>query len=166
MRYLKATSGIGLRFRKTDRRCFEAYTDSNWTRSIVDRKSTSGYCTFVWGNLVTWRSKKRGVVARSSTKAEYMAMSLGIYEEIWLQKVLSDLCQDYEVPMKLFCDNKATISIINNPIQHDRTKHVEIDKHFSKRSLTMVASAFLTYPQANGLLISSQRGSLDKVGSL
>ena len=54
-------------------------------------------------------------------------MSLGIREEIWLQNVLFDLHQDYEVPMKLFCDNKAAISIANNPVQHDKTKHVEID---------------------------------------
>ncbi|KAL0544417.1 hypothetical protein IC582_019532 [Cucumis melo] len=76
--------------------------------SVVDRKSTSGYCTFVWGNLVTWRSKKQSVVARSSAEAEYRAISLGIYEEIWLQKVLLDLHQECETPLKLFCDNKAT----------------------------------------------------------
>ncbi|KAA0054884.1 Beta-galactosidase [Cucumis melo var. makuwa] len=99
------------------------------------RKSTSGYCTFVWGNLVTWRSKKQSVVARSSAEAEYRAMSLGICEEIWLQKVLSDLHQECETPLKLFCDNKVAISIANNPVQHDRTKHVEIDRHFIKERL-------------------------------
>ena len=62
-------------------------------------------------------------------------MSLGIYKEIWLQNFLSDLYQDCEVPMKLFCDNKATISIANNPIQRDRTKHMEIDRHFIKDKL-------------------------------
>ncbi|KAL4030380.1 hypothetical protein IC575_008616 [Cucumis melo] len=82
LRYLKNTPGKGLMFRKTNRKTIEAYTDSNWAGSIVDRKSTSGYCTFVWGNLVTWRSKKLSVVARSSAEAEYRAMSLGICEEI------------------------------------------------------------------------------------
>ena len=62
-------------------------------------------------------------------------MSLRICEEIWLQKVLSNLRQDYEVPMKLFCNNKTTIDISNNPVQHDRTKHVEIDKYFIKEKL-------------------------------
>ena len=82
LRYLKATSGKGLRFGKTCRRCIEAYIDSDWARSIIDRKSTSGYCTFVWGNLVNWRRKKQGVVARNTAEAECMAMSLGICEEI------------------------------------------------------------------------------------
>ncbi|KAA0043342.1 reverse transcriptase [Cucumis melo var. makuwa] len=91
LRYLKTTSGKGLMFRKTDKKTIEAYTDSDWAGSVVDRKSTFGYCTFIWGNLVTWRSKKQIVVAKSSAEAEYRAMSLGICEKIRLQKVLSDL---------------------------------------------------------------------------
>ncbi|TYK19180.1 Cysteine-rich RLK (RECEPTOR-like protein kinase) 8 [Cucumis melo var. makuwa] len=81
------------------------------------------------------RSKKQSVVARSSAEAEYRAMSLGICEEIWLQKVLSDLHQECETLLKLFCDNKAVISIANNPIQHDRTKLIEIVRHFIKERL-------------------------------
>ncbi|KAA0062636.1 putative mitochondrial protein [Cucumis melo var. makuwa] len=142
MRYLKTTHGKWLTFRKIDRKTIEAYTDSDWAGSIIGRKSTSGYCTFVWGNLVTWRSKKQSVVARSSVEAEYRAMSLGICEEIWLQKVLSDLHQECETLLNLFCDNKAAISIANNPIQHDRTKHVEIDRHFIKERLDNRAYAF------------------------
>ncbi|KAL0553890.1 hypothetical protein IC582_007794 [Cucumis melo] len=135
LRYLKTTPGKGLMFRKTDKKTIETYTDSDWAGSVVDRKSTSDYCTFVWGNFVTWRSKKQNVVARSSAEAEYRPMSLGICEEIWLQKVLFDLHQECETPLKLFCDNKAAISIANNPVQHDRTKHVEIDRHFIKERL-------------------------------
>ncbi|XP_038890649.1 uncharacterized mitochondrial protein AtMg00810-like [Benincasa hispida] len=82
LRYLKSSPRKGLVFRKHDKRSIEAYTDSDWASSVTDRKSTSGYCTFVWGNLVTWRSKKQGVVARSSVEAEYKAISLGICEEI------------------------------------------------------------------------------------
>ncbi|KAL0544471.1 hypothetical protein IC582_019587 [Cucumis melo] len=100
LRYLKTTLGKGLMFRKTDKKTIEAYTNSDWAGSVVDKKSTSGYCTFVWGNFVTWRSKKQSVVARSSAEAEYKAMSLGICEEIWLQKVLSDLHQECKTPLK------------------------------------------------------------------
>ncbi|KAA0041009.1 reverse transcriptase [Cucumis melo var. makuwa] len=107
LRYLKTTPGKGLMFRKTDKKTIEAYTDSDWAEFVVDIKSTSSYCTFVWGNLVTWRSKKQSVVARSSAEAEYRAMSLEI----------------------------SAISIANNPVQHDKTKHVEIDRHFIKERL-------------------------------
>ena len=65
-------------------------------------------------------------MARSSDEAGSRDMGFGICEEIWLQKVLSDLHQECETPLKLFCNNKVVVCIANNPIQHDRTKHVEI----------------------------------------
>ena len=58
LRYLKSTVGKGLFFKKTVQRGIEVYTDADWAGSIIDRKSTFGYCTYVWGNLVTWRCKK------------------------------------------------------------------------------------------------------------
>ena len=61
------------------------FTNVDWAGSIIDRKSTSGYCTRLWGNLVTWRSKKQYVVARSSAKAKYRAMAHGICEAIWIK---------------------------------------------------------------------------------
>ena len=143
LRYLKTTPGKGLMFKKTDRKTIEVYTGSDWAESVVDRKSTSGYCTFVSGNLVTW-SKKQSVVARSSTEVECRAMSSGICEKIWLQKVTFDLHQECELPLKLFCNNKVAISIANNPIQHDRTKHVEIDRHFIKERLD-IESIYISY---------------------
>ncbi|XP_038894661.1 secreted RxLR effector protein 161-like [Benincasa hispida] len=80
--YLKTSSGRGLMFKKTDRWCIKAYIDTDWAGSMVDRMSTSGYCTFMWGNLVVWRSKKQGVVAKSSVEAEYRAMSLGYVKKL------------------------------------------------------------------------------------
>ncbi|KAA0034891.1 reverse transcriptase [Cucumis melo var. makuwa] len=92
---------------------------------------------FCVGNLVTWMSKKQRVVTKNSVEAEYRAMSLWKCKEIWLHKVLFDLRPDYEVLMKLFCDNKAAISI---PVQHDRTKNVEIViDTLLKKDWTMVA---------------------------
>ncbi|RVW71043.1 Retrovirus-related Pol polyprotein from transposon RE1 [Vitis vinifera] len=94
-----------------------------------------GYCSFVWGNLVTWRSKKQSVVARSSAEAEFRAMAQGICEGIWLNKLLEELGVPLKHPMVLYCDNQATISIAKNPVHHDRTKHVEIDRHFIKEKI-------------------------------
>lgn len=58
LRYLKGTPGKGLFFKKSEQRGIAVYTDADWARSVTDRRSTSGYCMFLWGNLVTWRSKK------------------------------------------------------------------------------------------------------------
>ncbi|KAI5388230.1 hypothetical protein KIW84_074064, partial [Lathyrus oleraceus] len=71
LRYLKGTPGKGLIFRNKGHIQVEAYTDVDWEGNINDRRSTSGYCTFVGGNLVAWRSKKQNVVARSSAEAEF-----------------------------------------------------------------------------------------------
>lgn len=135
LRYLKNTPGKGLLFQKSLQRNVEAYTDVDWAGSNTDRRSTSGYCTYVWGNLVTWRSKKQKVVARSSAEAEYRAMSDGVCEMLWLKRILEELKVRMDMPMKLYCDNKAAISIAQNPVQHDRTKHVEVDRHLIKEKI-------------------------------
>ena len=77
--------------------------------------------------MVTWRSNKQNVVARSSVEAEYRAMANGVCEILWLKRILEELRMPMNMPMKSYCDNKAAISIAQNPVQHDRTKHVEID---------------------------------------
>jgi len=63
------------------------------------------------------------------------AMAQGVCELLWMNIILDDLKIKYEVPMGLVCDNKSVISIAHNPVQHDRTKHVEIDRHFIKEKL-------------------------------
>ena len=135
LKYLKSAPGRGLLFSKNGVHEIEGYTNSDWARNQTNRRSTLGYFTFVEGNLVTWRSKKQKVVARSSAEAEYRGMAHGVCELIWIKNVLQDLGIDYEKPMSLHCDNKAAIEIAHNPVQHDRTKHVEVDRHFIKENL-------------------------------
>ena len=135
LQYLKGTPGKGILFTKGQGITLEAYTDADYAGSVDDRRSTSGYCTFLGGNLVTWRSKKQNVVARSSAEAEFRAMALGICELLWLKIILQDLKIEWNGPMKLYCDNKSAINIAHNPVQHDRTKHVEVDRHFIKEKL-------------------------------
>ena len=84
---------------------------------------------------MTWKSKKQNVVARSSAKAEFRAMAQGICELLWLKIILEDLRIKLDEPMKLYCDTKSAISIAHNPMQHDRTKHIEVDRHFIKEKL-------------------------------
>ncbi|RVW48495.1 Retrovirus-related Pol polyprotein from transposon RE1, partial [Vitis vinifera] len=129
------SSGRGLYFKKTSSREVKVFTDADWAGSLTDRRSTTGYYSYVWGNLVTWRSKKQSVVARSNVEAEFRAIAHGICEEMWLQRILKELEIISNSTMTVLCDNKATISIAKNPVQHDRTKHVEIDRHFIKEKL-------------------------------
>uniref|UniRef100_A0A2N9EW46 Integrase catalytic domain-containing protein n=1 Tax=Fagus sylvatica TaxID=28930 RepID=A0A2N9EW46_FAGSY len=69
-------------------------------------------------------------------EAEFRAMAYGICEMLWLKAMMKELGVHSKDPMKLYCDNKAAISIAHNPVQHDRTKHVEVDRHFIKEKLT------------------------------
>lgn len=75
LHYLKGNPGKGILFKKTNTLTLEAYTDADYASSLVDRRSTTRYCTFLGGNLVTWRSKKQNVVARSSAKSEFRAIA-------------------------------------------------------------------------------------------
>ena len=92
-------------------------------------------CSYVWGNLVTWQSKKQHVVARSSTESEFRKVAQGICEGIWLDRLLKDLKIATSGPIHLMCDNQSAIAIAKNPVHHDRTKHVEIDRHFISEKL-------------------------------
>ena len=85
---------------------------------------------------MTWRSKKQTVVSRSSAETEYRALALGICEGIWLLKLLKELDVNQDEKFEIFCDNQSAIQIARNPVHHDRTKHVEIDRHFISEKIT------------------------------
>lgn len=143
LRYLKSTPGKGILFSNHGHLKVEGYTDADWAGSADNRRSTSGYLTFVGGNLVTWRSKKQPVVARSSAEAEFRGMAFGLCELLWLKNLLKELGFGQNEAMKLHCDNTSAIEIAHNPVQHDRTKHVEIDRHFIKEKLE---AGIITFP--------------------
>ncbi|KAM0982246.1 hypothetical protein ACFX2A_015490 [Malus domestica] len=103
-------------------------------RRMIDARHL-GISPLLGGNLVTWRSKKQNVVSRSSAEAEFRGMALGICELLWLKFLLQDVGVKQGLPMKLFCDNKAARDIAHNLVQHDRTKHVEVDRFFIKEKL-------------------------------
>ena len=143
LRYLKETPGKGLWFGKSGHLEVDGYSDSDWASCQDDRRSTSGYFVFVGGNLVSWRSKKQPVVSRSTAEAEYRALSQGLCEMLWVKYLLSELKLLRKGSLKVWCDNQSAIAIANNPVQHDRTKHVEIDRFFIKEKLDAGSSALL-----------------------
>ncbi|XP_019055115.1 PREDICTED: uncharacterized protein LOC109115470 [Nelumbo nucifera] len=82
-----------------------------------------------------WRSKKQSVVARSSAEVGYRAMAHGVSELLWLKTLLTEMGIQADVPMRLYCDNQAAINIAHNPVQHGRTKHIEVDRHFTRERI-------------------------------
>jgi hypothetical protein len=134
LRYLKGTPGKGIWMKNNNSNEICGYSDADWAESF-DRKSTTGFCTFVGGNLDTWKSKKQNVVARSSAEAEYRAMALTASELIWIKQLLTDLGIKNQEPMKMCCDNQAARHIASNLVFHERTKHIEVDCHFIREKL-------------------------------
>ncbi|XP_078167096.1 protein DA1-related 1-like [Carex rostrata] len=110
LKYLKSASGKGLIFRQNEHMNIEGYCDSDWASCQDVRRSTTGYCMFVGGNLVSWKSKKQPVVSKSMAEAEYRVMALGVAGMLWLKRLLEEL-------------------------NHDKTKHMEIDRFFIKEKL-------------------------------
>ncbi|WMV36768.1 hypothetical protein MTR67_030153 [Solanum verrucosum] len=132
LQYIKSVSSKGLLFEDQGYKHIIGYTDVNWAGSPLDRRITFEYCVLVEGNLVSWKSKKQSVVARSSTEAEYRAMVVATRELVWIKQLLRELKVEEIDRMELVCDNLTHLHLASNPIFHERTKHVEIDCHFVK----------------------------------
>ena len=105
------------------------YSDSDYASCKVDRKSTSGGCQLLGCSLVSWSSKKQNSVALSTAEASYISAGSCCDQLLWMKQTLLD----YGVNFKgtpLLCDNQSAIKIANNPVQHSRTKHIDIRHHF------------------------------------
>ncbi|GJR28388.1 retrovirus-related pol polyprotein from transposon TNT 1-94 [Tanacetum coccineum] len=105
------------------------YADSDHAGDYVDQKSTSGICTFVGCCLTSWFSKKQTALAISTTEAEYVSARKACQQALWMKQALID----YDVRLDdvpIMCDNKGAIDLSKNPVQHSRTKHIEIRHHF------------------------------------
>lgn len=135
IRYLKGTPGHGVLFKSNGHLKTQVYTDADWAGDKGNRRSTSGYFTLVGGNLVTWRSKKQKVVSLSSAEAEFRGIARGLAEILWIRKLLTEIGFPPTETSKIMCDNEAAIQISENPVQHDRTKHIDVDRHFIKEKL-------------------------------
>ncbi|KAG7556865.1 Reverse transcriptase RNA-dependent DNA polymerase [Arabidopsis suecica] len=129
LKYLKGAPGQGIWMGCNKNTELVGYCDADYAGDTKDRRSTTGYCTFIGGNLVTWRSKKQKVVSLSSAEAEYRAMRKLTTELMWLKALLKDFGIDTPKPITMHCDNQAAIHIASNSVFHERTKHIEVDCH-------------------------------------
>jgi hypothetical protein len=128
-RYLVHTPNLGLWYPKGSTFDLLGYSDSDYASCKVDRKSTSGTCQFLGRSLMSWSSMKQNSVALSTAKAEYVAAGACCAQLLWMRLTLRDFgCKFSKVP--LLCDNESAIKLANNPINHSRTKHIDIRHHF------------------------------------
>nr|GEV82190.1 copia protein [Tanacetum cinerariifolium] len=105
------------------------YADSDQAGDYVDRKSTSGVCTFMECYLTSWFLKKQTALAISITEAEYVSAGKSCQQALWMIQALVDYGVRLD-DIPIMCHNKGAIHLSKNPVQHLRTKHIEIRHHF------------------------------------
>ncbi|GJV91126.1 retrovirus-related pol polyprotein from transposon TNT 1-94 [Tanacetum coccineum] len=134
-RYLKDSINMGLWYPKDTDFELTAFSDSDHAGCLDSRKSTSGGIQFLGGDkLVSWSSKKQDCTSISLAEAEYVSLSACCAQVIWLRTELTDYGFHFDkIPM--YCDSKATIAISCNPVQHSRTKHIDVRYHFIKEQV-------------------------------
>ncbi|GKF54839.1 hypothetical protein Tco_0165179, partial [Tanacetum coccineum] len=106
-----------------------AYTDSDYARATQDRKSTTEGCQFLGNRLISWQCKKQTMVSTFTTEAKYVAAASCCGQVLWIQNQLLDYGYNF-MNTVIHIDNNSTICSIENPVEHAKTKHIEIRHHF------------------------------------
>ncbi|KAK6125405.1 hypothetical protein DH2020_040832 [Rehmannia glutinosa] len=128
-RYLKGTIQYGLFYPDNENFSLKGYSDSDYAGNIDDCKSTSGSCQFLGDCFVSWFSKKQNCISLSTTEAEYISAAFCCNQLLWMKQTLVDYKCSFEI-VPIFCDNTSATNIAQNPIHHNRTKHIEVQHHF------------------------------------
>ncbi|WJX93540.1 hypothetical protein P8452_75051 [Trifolium repens] len=141
-RYLVGTQDVGLWYKKGTHCDLKAYCDADYAGDKIERKSTSGACQFLGEALVSWCCRKQNTIALSTTEAEYVSASNCCSQVIWIKNQLEDFSLRY-TNVQILCDNTSAINLSKNPIQHSRSKHIEIKHHFirdhvNKKDISLV----------------------------
>lgn len=128
LKYLKSTIDLKLIFGSSNEGLI-GYSDADWA-NLTDRKSISGFCFTLFGNLVSWCSKKQSIVALSSTESEFIAVCNASCELLYIKNLLSDFDIDCSLPITLFEDNQSTIRLLKNFENNKRCKYIDVKFHF------------------------------------
>jgi hypothetical protein len=130
MRYLKGTLDFGLSYNGDHDFNMSGYTDSDWAGSVFDRKSTSRCCFSMGSAMILWQSRKQSSIALSTIEAEYIDACSVSCETIWLRKLLTGLFNLEMEATVILCDNQSCIKMTENPVFHDKSKHIENRYHY------------------------------------
>jgi hypothetical protein len=150
-RYLNGTRSLGLRYTNnhtlsSNEIVITGYCDADWGGDLTSRRSTTGYCTFINDNLISWRTKLQPTVALSSAEAEYMAIGDVAKEIMWMRMILTELNLDIASPTIIRVDNQSAIKMGENNSDHERTKHIDIKHHFIRELVKDGSIAFEWVP--------------------
>ncbi|CAA7061320.1 unnamed protein product [Microthlaspi erraticum] len=137
LRYLKGTINLGLHIRKHQDTSLTAYCDSDYGGCKETRRSTSGFCTMMGPNLLSWSAKRQQTVSKSSNEAEYRTLTLTAQELTWLSALHRDLGIAQTKSTLLQCDNLSAVYLSANPAFHNRSKHFDTDWHYIREQVAL-----------------------------
>jgi transposase InsO family protein len=129
LKYLKGTRAAYLEYRREGSAEPVGYSDSDWAQNKGDRKSVTGFMFNMANAPITWSSKGQSTIALSSTEAEYVALTATAREALWLRSVLTELGKHPTSPTTIYEDNESAAKLVNNPVLHSRSKHIDICHH-------------------------------------
>ncbi|KAG4946353.1 hypothetical protein JHK87_042360 [Glycine soja] len=135
LRYLQGTLSYGLHLYKSSFNKLISYTDADWGGCPDTRRSTSNYCVFLGDILISWSSKRQPTLSRSSAEAKYRGVANVVFDSCWIRNLLLELHCHIPKATLVYCDNVSAIYLSGNPIQHQRTKHIEMDIHFVREKV-------------------------------
>ena len=136
LRYVQGTLDNGLIYSANDTSTIlTGYSDADWAGDLSKRRSTTGYVFQIQGSTVSWCSKRQACVARSTTEAEYIALSTTSQEAVWLRRLLQNVLKKQDNPTVVYEDNQGTIELTKNPKFHNRTKHIDVSYHFVREQV-------------------------------
>eukprot|EP00253_Pinus_taeda_P025350 PITA_25350 len=130
LRYVKGTKRFGILYTVSECSNLIGYNDSDWARSVDDRKSTSGYVFHMGSGAISWASKKQSIVALSTAEAEYVAATATACQAVWMRRMLRSLGQEKAKATMFFCDTSSAIALSKNSVFHKRTKHIDTRFHY------------------------------------
>ncbi|GKE01144.1 ribonuclease H-like domain-containing protein, partial [Tanacetum coccineum] len=130
LRYVQGTLDYGLQLFSSTTESLIAYSDADWAGCPTTRRSTLGYCVFLGNNLLSWSFKRQPTLSRFSAEAEYRGVTNAVAETCWIRNLLRELHTPLSSATIVYCDNVSAEYLSSNPVQHQRTKHIEIDIHF------------------------------------
>jgi hypothetical protein len=145
VRYLLSTKDTGLTYVRAPSPTVlfsaEGFCDSDYAGDVESRRSTTGYIFKAAGGAISWSSRIQPTVATSTMEAEYMSAASAAKEALWIRKLLAEL--DCSQPcVQIGCDNQAALSVIKNPVQTPKAKHIDIHHHFVRERAAMGQVAF------------------------
>jgi hypothetical protein len=128
-RYLVGTKDYHLVYKGNSDQGLCAFTDSDWASNPINRKSITGYFMKLADCPIIWRSRAQTTIALSSTEAEYMAMSDCSRQVSWIISMFNELGMPLPA-IPVYGDNQGSIFIGSNPVQENRSKHIDIRYHY------------------------------------